>query len=49
MITEILSLVAGLGLGGVLGIFAQSALDKQKVKFTKVFDFKEARYRQCLS
>jgi hypothetical protein len=45
MTAEIVSLVSGLGFGGLLGIFAKSALDKQQMKFTKVFDFKEVRYK----
>jgi hypothetical protein len=45
MITEIVSLVSGLGLGGLLGVFAQSVLAKKQMRFTKVFDFKEARYK----
>jgi hypothetical protein len=45
MTAEIVSLVSGLGFGGLVGIFAKSALDKQQMKFTKVFDFKEVRYK----
>jgi hypothetical protein len=45
MIPEIVSLVSGLGLGGLLGIFAKSVLDKQQMRFAKVFDFKEVRYK----
>ena len=45
MTAEIVSLVSGLGLGGLLGVFAKSALDKRQMKFTKVFDFKEVRYK----
>ena len=45
MITEIISLVSGLSLGSILGVFAKSSLDKQQMRFTKVFDFKEVRYK----
>lgn len=43
--TEIISLISGLGLGGLLGALAKSLLDKQQMRFTKIFDFKEARYK----
>lgn len=45
MITEIISLVSGLSLGSLVGVFAKSSLDKQQMRFTKVFDFKEVRYK----
>jgi len=45
MITEIISLVSGLSLGSILGVFAKSSLDMQQMRFTKVFDFKEVRYK----
>jgi hypothetical protein len=45
MTVEIVSLVSGLGFGGLLGVFAKSALDKRQMRFAKVFDFKEVRYK----
>lgn len=46
MLNEIvISLASGLSLGSLIGIFAKSALDKQRFRFTKVFDFKERRYQ----
>lgn len=45
MLSNIVSILAGLGVGGLLGIFAKSILDKRQFKFTKVFDYKEVRYK----
>lgn len=45
MLSNIVSILAGLGVGGLLGVFAKSILDKRQLKFTKVFDYKETRYK----
>jgi hypothetical protein len=45
MLSNIVSILSGLGVGGLLGVFAKSALDKRQLKFTKVFDYKETRYK----
>lgn len=45
MIDSILLIFSGAGIGGVLGIFAKSLLDKQHLKFSKIFEYKEARYK----
>ena len=37
--------VSSLGVGGLLGVFAKSILDKRQLKFSKVFDYKEVRYK----
>jgi hypothetical protein len=45
MINNIALLLSGLGIGGLLGVFAKSMLDKRQFKFSKVFDYKERRYQ----
>jgi hypothetical protein len=45
MINDIALVLSSLGVGGLLGVFAKSILDKQQLKFSKVFDFKEVRYK----
>jgi hypothetical protein len=45
MVNELALVLSALGLGGLLGAFAKAVLDKQQLKFTKVFEFKEARYK----
>lgn len=45
MLNEIALVISSLGVGGLLGAFAKSFLDKRHLKFTKVFDYKEARYK----
>jgi hypothetical protein len=45
MLSDIVSVLSGLGVGGLLGVFAKSFLDKRQLKFTKVFDYKETRYK----
>jgi hypothetical protein len=45
MINNIALLLSGLGIGGLLGVFAKSMLDKRQFKFTKVLDYKERRYQ----
>lgn len=37
--------LSSLGVGGLLGAFAKSILDKRQLKFSKVFDYKERRYQ----
>lgn len=45
MLNDIIAILSGLGVGGLLGAFAKAALDKRQLKFTKVFDYKETRYK----
>ena len=45
MLNDVVAILSGLGVGGLLGVFAKSALDKRQLKFTKVFDYKETRYK----
>lgn len=45
MLSNVVAILSGLGVGGLLGVFAKSALDKRQLKFTKVFDYKETRYK----
>jgi hypothetical protein len=45
MIDNIALLLSGLGVGGLLGVFAKSILDKRQFKFSKAFDYKEVRYQ----
>jgi hypothetical protein len=45
MANQLALVISSLGLGGLLGVFAKSALDKRQLKFSKVFDFKEVRYK----
>jgi hypothetical protein len=45
MLNEITLIVSSLGIGGLLGVFAKSTLDKQQLRFSKVFDYKERRYQ----
>lgn len=40
--------LSGLGIGGLLGAFAKSVLDKRQLKFSKVFDYKERRYQAII-
>jgi hypothetical protein len=37
--------LSSLGIGGALGIVVKSILDKRQFRFSKVFDYKERRYR----
>jgi hypothetical protein len=48
MLNNIVLLLSGLGIGGLLGAFAKSFLDKQQHKFSKVFEYKEARYKAIM-
>lgn len=41
-------LLSGLGVGGLVGAYAKSFLDQRQLKFSKVFDFKEARYKAIM-
>jgi hypothetical protein len=45
MMNEIALVLSSLGVGGLLGAFAKSILDKRQLKFSKVFDYKERRYQ----
>jgi hypothetical protein len=45
MINEVALALSSLGVGGLLGVFAKSFLDKRQLKFSKVFDYKETRYK----
>lgn len=45
MWNEIALALSSLGVGGLLGVFAKSILDKRQLKFSKVFDYKEVRYK----
>jgi phosphopantetheinyl transferase (holo-ACP synthase) len=45
MINEVALALSSLGVGGLLGVFAKSFLDKRQLKFSKVFEYKEARYK----
>jgi|SRR3989344_9086690 len=48
MLENIILILSGLGLGGLLGVLAKSILDKQHHKFSKVFEYKEARYKAIM-
>ena len=37
--------LSGLGIGGLVGAYAKALLDKQQLKFSKLFDYKESRYK----
>jgi len=45
MLSQLALALSSLGVGGLLGVFAKSALDRQHLKFSKVFDYKEVRYK----
>lgn len=45
MWNQIAVALSSLGVGGLLGVFAKSVLDKQQLRFSKVFDYKEVRYK----
>lgn len=45
MIANITSILAGLGVGGLLGVYAKALLDKGQFRFTKAFEYKEIRYK----
>lgn len=45
MINSLALILSGLGVGGLLGAYAKALLDKQQLKFSKLFDYKEARYK----
>ena len=40
--------ISSLGLGGLLGAYAKAILDKRQLKFSKIFDFKEVRYKATI-
>lgn len=44
----LITVLFSLGIGGLLGVFAKSFLDKQQHKFSKVFEYKEARYKAIM-
>lgn len=41
-------ILSSLGLGGLLGIVVKSLLDRSKLRFDKVFEYKESRYKAML-
>lgn len=45
VINDLALILSGLGVGGLLGAYAKALLDKQQLKFSKLFDYKEARYK----
>jgi hypothetical protein len=45
MLNEIALVISSLGVGGLLGVFTKSILDKRQLKFSKVFEYKERRYQ----
>jgi hypothetical protein len=45
MINDFALILSSLGVGGLLGVFVKSVLDKRQLKFSKVFDYKEVRYK----
>jgi len=45
MLNQLALILSSLGIGGLLGAFAKSFLDKRQLKFSKVFDYKEVRYK----
>jgi hypothetical protein len=45
MSNEIALVISSLGVGGLLGVFAKSFLDRRQLKFSKLFEYKEERYR----
>jgi len=48
MVESLVLILSGLGVGGLLGVFAKSFLDKQHHKFSKIFEYKEARYKAIM-
>jgi hypothetical protein len=45
VLNDLALIFSSLGVGGLLGAFAKSLLDKQQLRFTKLFDYKERRYQ----
>lgn len=48
MINNIILILSGLGIGSILGVIAKSFLDKQQHKFSKIFEYKEVRYKAIM-
>jgi len=48
VLTQITLVLTSLGLGGLLGAYAKAVLDKRQLKFTKIFEYKEARYKAIM-
>jgi len=48
MINDIILILSGLGIGSLLGVFAKAFLDKQQHKFSKIFEYKEVRYKAIM-
>jgi hypothetical protein len=48
MIETVTLALSALGIGGLLGVIAKSFFDKQHHKFSKVFEYKEARYKAIM-
>lgn len=45
VLNEIVLILSGVGVGGLLGVFAKAMLDRRHLKFAKVFDYKQTRYQ----
>jgi hypothetical protein len=45
MLNDLALIISSLGVGGLVGAFAKSLLDKQQLRFSKLFDYKERRYQ----
>lgn len=48
MVNQIALVVTSLGIGSLLGAYAKAVLDKRQLKFTKIFEYKEARYKAIM-
>ncbi len=48
MTENITLILSALGIGSLLGVFVKSFLDKQQHKFSKVFEYKETRYKAIM-
>jgi len=45
MFTNVISILSGLSVGGLIGAYAKAIFDKRQFRFTKAFEYKEARYK----
>ena len=48
MVSDITFLISALGVGGVLGAIVKYFFDKRQLRFSKVFKYKEARYKAIM-
>ena len=39
MLNQLALILSSLGVGGLLGVFAKSVLDKRQLKFSKIFEY----------